>query len=222
MVDLIIFDFDGVVVDSEEISNSVLAAVATELGHVMTTQDAIAHFGGSTLSQQVTKLEVLAGRRLPEGFGEHLRERTLEALAKVRPIPGLVPFLDWLGDTPICIGSTSAPDRIALCLEVIGLQDRFEGRVFSVSMVGRNKPEPDIFLLAAERLQARPAHTLVIEDSVHGVRAGIAAGMQVIGLHAASHLPEDHRQRLSAAGAHRTAATYEALRAQISAEIHSS
>lgn len=215
MIDLVIFDFDGVVVDSELVSNGVLAETATELGHAMTSAEAVAYFGGSTLAQQVEKLEVLTGRILPGTFGDQLHQRTLQALASVRAIAGLNDFLDWLGDTPVCIGSTSAPDRIAVCLDAVGLRDRFEGHVFSVSMVRRNKPFPDIFLHAAQSLGARPHRTLVIEDSVHGVKAGVAANMHVIGLHAASHLQANHAERLRDAGAHRVAQDYDAVRSHV-------
>lgn len=212
MIDLVIFDFDGVVIDSELISNGVLAEVATELGHPMSVTDAVDFFGGTTLDQQVAKLEGLAARSLGAGFGPSLRQRTLDALEKVRPISGVESFLAWLGNTPVCIGSTSALERIQHCLKVTGLTERFGGHVFSVAMVQRNKPAPDIFLHAAKAMGARPERTIVIEDSPHGVRAGVDAGMAVIGLAAASHLKDAHANRLRAAGAHEVAMNYDDIR----------
>ncbi|MFC3703900.1 HAD family hydrolase [Devosia honganensis] len=212
MIDLVIFDFDGVVVDSEVASNGLLAEIATELGHPMDMSGAVRFFGGSTLFQQLEKLAMLAGGKLPEDFGTALQERTMSALAAVQPLPGLEHFLDWLGPLPICIGSTSAPERIEFCLDAAGLSDRFSGNVFSVSMVGRNKPAPDIFLHAAERMGTSPQRCLVIEDSPHGVVAGRAAGMGVIGLAAASHLAAGHPERLLAAGADHVAESYGEVR----------
>lgn len=215
MIDLVIFDFDGVVVDSEIVSNRVLAEVATELGQPMTASEAVSFFGGTTLSQQVAKLEGLVGRPLGDAFAVALHRRTLDALATVRPIHGIERFLAWLDTTPVCIGSTSASDRIEHCLKAVGLTERFRGHVFSVSMVQRNKPSPDIFLHAARCMGARPERTLIIEDSVHGVQAGIAAGMRVIGLTAASHISATHGDRLRQAGAHEVAGDYDGVRAYL-------
>lgn len=212
MIDLVIFDFDGVVVDSELVSNGLLAQVATELGYPMTANEGVAYFGGSTLQQQVEKLSGLAGRQLPSDFGQVLHGRTLQALNAVKPIRGVESFLDWLDLVPRCIGSTSALDRIEHCLEATALTSRFGGNVFSVGMVKRNKPAPDIFLHAAASMGADPARTLVIEDSPHGVKAGLAAGMVVAGLAAASHLGPLHMQRLKDAGAHFVTDNYDDLR----------
>lgn len=212
MIDLVIFDFDGVVIDSELIANGVLAEVATELGHPMAVEDALGYFGGTTLDQQVAKLETLVSRPLGPAFGQSLRQRTLDGLASVRPIPGVEAFLAWLGETPVCIGSTSALERIEHCLAAIGLTQHFAGNVFSVAMVQRNKPAPDIFLYAAKAMGARPERTIVIEDSPHGVQAGLDAGMTVIGLAAASHLEAAHAGRLREAGAHAVATSYGEVR----------
>ncbi len=220
MLDLVIFDFDGVVVDSELVSNGLLAQVATELGHPMTALEGVAYFGGSTLGQQVEKFTKLAGRDMPENFGHELHERTLGALSAVRPIEGLGDFLDWLDAKPRCIGSTSALDRIEHCLNATGLTPRFGGNVFSVAMVKRNKPAPDIFLYAAAQMGVAPARALVIEDSPHGVQAGLAAGMTVVGLAAASHLGATHMQRLQEAGAHVVVDSYRGLKEVLDGAAH--
>lgn len=208
-IDLIIFDFDGVVVDSELVACGVLASVATELGHPMTPMQAVDRFGGSTIPQQVMTLEKLVGRGMASGFGTVLQRRTMQALESVPPIPGIVDFLASLDTTPICIGSTSTLDRIETCLVAIGLLDRFASRIFSVSMVARNKPFPDIFLYCAQKLGAAPERTIVIEDSCHGIEAAVAAGMYAIGLTAASHLKPDHHVRLQECGARRTFRTFD-------------
>lgn len=206
---LLIFDFDGVLADSEILANAVLAEMVTELGVPTTTEDSLRRYVGKRLQDVILTVEQTVGRPMASGFVEAYQRRTLARLqAEVRLVEGARSFLDNFAHVPRCIASSSPPDRIAACLETLGLVDLFGDRVFSASQVARGKPHPDIFLHAAERMHAAPSDALVIEDSVGGVRAAIAAGMTVIGLTAASHIREGHAERLTAAGAHHIAATF--------------
>jgi beta-phosphoglucomutase-like phosphatase (HAD superfamily) len=123
-------------------------------------------------------------------------------------VEGAREYLNAFAEVPRCIASSSPLERIDVCLVTLGLAEWFEGRVFSASQVARGKPHPDVFLYAAERMSVPAADALVLEDSVGGVRAGVAAGMTVIGLVAASHIRDGHAARLTAAGAHHVAATF--------------
>jgi beta-phosphoglucomutase-like phosphatase (HAD superfamily) len=113
-----------------------------------------------------------------------------------------------VGTGTLCIASSSAPERLAPCIEAIGIGDLFGANLFSASEVARGKPHPDIFLLAAGRMGADPRDCLVVEDSPSGIEAGIAAGMTVIGLLAGGHIRPGDRERLAAAGAHHIAASH--------------
>jgi HAD superfamily hydrolase (TIGR01509 family) len=153
------------------------------------------------------------GRPLPEDFAA----RDAEALrarfgAELRAIAGAASLLDDLA-LPVCIASSSLPDRLALTLALTRLDGYFAGTVFSGVRVARGKPAPDIFLLAAREMGADPSRTLVVEDSVAGVRAGRAAGMSVVGFLGGSHCGPDHGRWLTEAGAHHLVADFIELRA---------
>jgi HAD superfamily hydrolase (TIGR01509 family) len=155
----------------------------------------------------------LTGRALPDNFIESLQSATMQRFRReLRTVAGARDFIDAFADVPRCIASSSAPARLAVCLEVLDLQTRFGANVFSAEQVARGKPHPDIFLFAAEKMGAEPAHCIVIEDSVGGVQAALAAGMTAIGLTAASHIRDGHAERLRQAGAHHVAATFEEAR----------
>ncbi|MBT3071974.1 HAD-IA family hydrolase [Rhodomicrobium sp. Az07] len=198
---LIIFDFDGVIADSEVLACEALAAYAGDLGAPMIWQEAAKLFVGKRASDEVATMEALAGRPLPD-FLPELERRTFALFERsLRPIPGVADFIARHADMPRCIASSSSPRRIALCLGVMGLADRFPRGIYSAETVARGKPFPDIFLKAAHEEGVEPRDAIVIEDSASGVRAAVAAGMRVIGLVAASHLPPDHESALVAAGA---------------------
>lgn len=206
---LIIFDFDGVLADSETLANRVLAEIVSELGVPTTLDDSLRLYMGKRLHEVIAAIEANVGGPLPAGFAETFQERTLNALrGDLRAIEGARAYIEALADVPRCIASSSSPDRLALCLEVLGLENYFGANVFSASSVARGKPYPDIFLHAAARMGADPHDCLVIEDSVGGVQAAIAAGMTVIGLLAASHIRDGHAARLKEAGAQHVAATF--------------
>jgi HAD superfamily hydrolase (TIGR01509 family) len=210
MTQLIIYDFDGVIADSEVLANSVLAQFVTELGVPTTLEDCYKLYMGKRFNELMAAVETSLGRPLPEGLSAAFQARTLERFrGELRLVAGAQQHLDAFAHLPRCIASSSSPDRLAVCLDVLELHNDFAGKVFSASAVSRGKPHPDIFLHAAERMRCEPADCIVIEDSASGVTAGIAAGMTVIGLMAASHMRPEHRQSLISAGAHFIAATFE-------------
>lgn len=206
---LIIFDFDGVLADSELLANAVLAEAITELGVPTTTEDSIRHYMGKRFHEVIAAVEHAIGRPLPPDFATAFQQRTLARFqAELRLVEGARAYIEAFPQMPRCIASSSSPDRLAFCLELLGLGDLFGANVFSASQVARGKPHPDIFLHAAERMRTPPSQALVIEDSVGGVQAALAAGMTVIGLLAASHIGEGHAARLREAGARFIAAAF--------------
>jgi HAD superfamily hydrolase (TIGR01509 family) len=207
---LIIYDFDGVIADSEILANAELADVVTELGVPTTLEDSYRLYMGKRFADVLRAIEASVGKRLPDGFASSYQERTLERFRKeLSTVVGAREHIMAFPNAAKCIASSSSPDRLAVCLEVLGLQSVFGPNVFSASSVARGKPYPDIFLHAAERMGVSPVHCLVIEDSTSGVEAGRAAGMTVIGLLAASHVQADHPERLQRAGAQYIACTFE-------------
>jgi HAD superfamily hydrolase (TIGR01509 family) len=207
-VGLLIFDFDGVIADSEGLANEVLARYATELGTPMSQQNALDRFAGKRIRDVTASVEQLVGRPLP-GFTDELQRRTLKAFETgLREVCGVGAFLHEHRNLPRCIASSSAPERIKFCVSLLKLGSYFGDNIFSADQVARGKPHPDIFQLAADRMNADRTTAVVIEDSPGGVQAALAAGMRVIGLLAATHLRHDHREKLRAAGAELLAADY--------------
>ena len=139
---------------------------------------------------------------MPSTFAADCQARTLGRFRQeLRLVDGVRHYLDAFAHLPRCIASSSAPERLAVCLEVLGLHGEFGANVFSASTVARGKPHPDIFLFAAQQMRVPPARCLVLEDSPSGVAAALTAGMTVIGILAASHIQEGQRERLRSAGA---------------------
>jgi HAD superfamily hydrolase (TIGR01509 family) len=197
---LLIFDCDGVLVDSEVLSCQVDADLLTSLGMPYTADEIARQFVGVSLKDMIARIEAEHGRPLPADFGERIN-RILFAQFEtdLRPIPGVRDAILALPHRR-CVASSSTPDRIALSLRVTGLSDLFD-HLFSSVQVPRGKPAPDLFLHAAAQMGFAPADCLVIEDSVAGVLAARAAGMEVIGFTGGSHCREDHADRLREAGA---------------------
>ncbi len=197
---LIIFDCDGVLVDSERIANRIFCAMLNELGLPLSLDDMFEHFVGLSMPQCVALITQRLGRPPPEAFVPELHRRTAAALqAEVTPVAGVRDALDVLVGLriPHCVASSGDHTKIRLTLTATGLLERFDGRIFSVEDVAHPKPAPDVFLHAARHLHADPAACAVIEDTPTGVRAGVAAGMQVFGF--CANTPA---HRLRAAGAH--------------------
>ncbi|MFD5848454.1 HAD family hydrolase [Streptomyces chartreusis] len=183
--DLVIFDNDGVLVDSEPISNRLLAAYLTELGHPTSYEDSIRDYMGSAMHRIHDLVLERTGERLPEDFDDVFHARVFDAFEReLKAVPGAVDVLEKLGadGVPYCVASSGSHERIRVGHRTTGLDRYFdEGRVFSSQDVGRGKPAPDLFLHAAERMGVAPARCLVVEDSPLGVQAAVAAGMDVYG-----------------------------------------
>jgi HAD superfamily hydrolase (TIGR01509 family) len=208
----IIYDFDGVLADSEVLSNSVIADVVSELGVPTSLEDAYRTYMGKRLNDVIETIERVTGRKLAEDFADSYQRRTFETFrARLKPIDGAREFLAEWSEVPNCIASSSSPERLALSLEVLNMTPLFEGRVFSASNVARGKPHPDIFLHAAEQLGVQPADCIVIEDSIGGITAARAAGATAIGLTAASHIKPGFDVKLRDAGADHVVASFAEL-----------
>ncbi len=206
----IIFDFDGVIVDSEILAT--FRESLTSFGFPTTEEEEIAHYRGLRLKDCIVVAERIHKRKMPGDFVAAYRARSFELLRKeLKPVVGAVDFIRSLGDRPIAIASSSGHPRLELCLALVGLTEHFAGRVCSAAEMERGKPFPDVFLHAAKTLSADPRSCIVVEDGTHGITAAIAAGMTPLGLTAGSHCKPDHAERLSAAGAATVAATYEEL-----------
>lgn len=183
--DLVIFDNDGVLVDSEPISNTILAAYLTELGHPTSYEESIRDYMGSAMHRIHELVQERSGQRLPEDFDDVFHGRVFAAFEReLQPVPGAVQLLEKLAadEVPYCVASSGSHERIRVGHRKTGLDRWFdEGRVFSSQDVGRGKPAPDLFLHAAERMGVAPERCVVVEDSPLGVRAANAAGMDVYG-----------------------------------------
>ncbi len=203
---LTIFDCDGVLVDSELIALSELSVLMGEHGAPMSVAECQDAFMGMTNADIVRAIERRIGLPLP-GEGPRLRLRMLERFKReLRPIPGIIDVLAR-HDGARCVASSSDRARIELTLALTGLAPFFGGNVFSGTEVARGKPAPDLFLHAAASMGVSPAACIVVEDSVMGVRAAVAAGMPVVGFIGGAHANEGFEARLHAAGASRVIAT---------------
>jgi len=181
MFDLVIFDCDGVLVDSERISVRIDVEVLAELGWPLTEAEVIERFVGRSERYMVGEIEAALGRRLPAGWESPFQALYRDAFeAELAPVDGVVDALDAI-DFPTCVASSSSHERLRHTLGLTGLLERFEGRIFSVEDVSNGKPAPDLFLHAAAALSADPSRCAVVEDSRYGVEAARAAGMRAFG-----------------------------------------
>jgi len=204
--DLVIFDCDGVVVDSERIVHDVFGAFIRSLGVQLSDSELHQRFLGLRLTECMRVVEDLRGAPVPAGALEgYIADRDRVLREQVTPMKGIRAVLEGL-TIPFCIASSGGYDKMNITLGTTGLMPFFEGRLYSAVDVPRGKPAPDVFLYAAERMGAVPARTAVIEDSVNGVLAGCAAGMTVFGF--AGLTPAE---KLSEAGAERTFTEMQAL-----------
>jgi HAD superfamily hydrolase (TIGR01509 family) len=200
---LIVFDCDGVLVDSEILSAEVDSEILREFGYEITAKELAHRFAGFTTERIFELAAAEIGRAIPDEAIRRAERDTDRRLGKeVQAIPGVHAMLDMLDD-PRCICSNSRSERLRITLEKVDLWDRFRPYVFSARDVGegRGKPAPDVFLHAAEVFETDPAEAVVIEDSVAGVTGAVAAGMRVIGFTGASHSWPGHAEALMDAGA---------------------
>ncbi|MFG2882010.1 HAD family hydrolase [Streptomyces sp. NPDC048297] len=183
--DLILFDNDGVLVDSEPISNRLLAGYLTELGHPTTYEDSIRDYMGAAMHRVHDLVLERTGQRLPDDFDDVFHARVFAAFEReLKPVAGVGDVLEKLTaeGVPYCVASSGSHQRIRVGHRATGLDRWFtEDRIFSSQDVGRGKPAPDLFLYAAERMGVAPERCAVVEDSPLGVRAAVAAGMDVYG-----------------------------------------
>lgn len=180
-VQLVIFDNDGVVVDSELLANQVLAELLTEHGHPTTLDECVRSYMGRTMADVHAAVRERTGAELPARFDEAYYRRLFDAYdGQLRPVPGIESVLESL-EVPFCLASSGSRQRIARSLAVVGFLDHFADRMFSAEQVARGKPAPDLFLFAAAALGVPASGCVVVEDSPSGVAAGKAAGMTVLG-----------------------------------------
>src|SRR5215471_3872919 len=183
---LLIFDCDGVLVDSEVLALETLREMMAALGRPMTMAEADRAFTGGSLAATLATAERLLGRPVPPDVGEEFGRQLFDRFRReLKPVPGV---RDAILSLPYrrCVASSSSPDRLHLSLEVTGLAPLFT-HVFSAVQVARGKPAPDLHLLAAKTLGEPPERCIVIEDTVRGIAAGRAAGARVVGFAGASH-----------------------------------
>jgi len=201
--DLVIFDCDGVLVDSEVLSCRCLSEALASYGIELGLDQALDLFLGRSTTAVFEHYQAL-GQAIPEQFSGELRAGVRAAfLSALRPIDGVGVILEGL-QIPHCVASSSDIERVSFSLALTGLAPHFGERLYTSQMVERGKPAPDLFLYAAERMQADPRRTLVIEDSISGVSAAKAAGMTVWGFVGGSHYQSrDGKAILREAGADR-------------------
>jgi len=179
--ELVIFDCDGVLVDSEPTSNRVLSEMLTEIGLSMTAEQTEREFVGRSMGACLRIIERRLGRPAPADFEENFDSRVFAAFrSELRAVPGVRDALERIRH-PYCVASSGSHAKMRTTLGLTGLLAEFEGRMFSATEVARGKPHPDLFLHAAGRSGASPDGCAVIEDTPRGVSAGIAAGMTVFG-----------------------------------------
>ena len=180
-VKCIIFDCDGVLVDTEKIGNEILLSMAAEHGFEMKIEDAYSNFNGRNLKECFLHVENCIGKKLPDNFESEYRERSFEAFkTQVKPMEGVVDFIEKL-KIPYCVASSGPVEKIRLNLETAGLLDKFENKIFSAYQINSWKPDPGIFLFAAKEMGFEVKDCIVVEDSKAGVMAGIRGGFKVYG-----------------------------------------
>lgn len=192
----VIYDCDGVLVDSEDIANEVMADLIVEAGIPTTFEEVMSDYRGRSMATVIESVTRRLGAEIPFDLAErYYRRIEAEFASRLRPVPGIRAALDAI-DLPDCVASSGPHHKMEVTLRLTGLWERFAGRIFSAEDVGIGKPAPDLFLHAAAEMGFDPATTTVVEDSIPGVQAAVAAGMEVLAY--ASHTPAEV---LAAAGA---------------------
>lgn len=178
----IIFDCDGVLVDSEAIGNKVLLSMASAFGFEMDIEDAYKHFNGRSLKVCFSQIEKIIDQKLPDNFESEYRKKSFEAFKnELLPVDGVKEFIHNL-NIPFCVASSGPVEKIELNLTTVGLIDKFENKIFSAYRINSWKPEPDLFLFAAKEMGFEIDECIVIEDSRAGVIAANKGGFKVYGL----------------------------------------
>ncbi|MEM9820053.1 MAG: HAD family hydrolase [Bacteroidota bacterium] len=178
---LVIFDCDGVLVDSEPISCGVVAELSTELGHPMSALEGLQTFAGTSMNFVTQFIEAKIGKKIPYPFEEEYRRRTYQAFQKhLEPVEGVKSALEKI-QLQKCVASNGPLEKVKSNLSITGLRPFFPDYLFSAYDIQRWKPDPALFLYAAKTVGISPQECIVVEDSIHGVEAAIAAGMDVLG-----------------------------------------
>ena len=212
---VVIFDCNGVLVDSESIAARVAAEEFTRAGFAMTPDVVARFFTGRRAVDMFAAVEAATRRKLPPNFGSAVASATLRRFrAELQAMPHVSYALSWVRG-PKCVASSSSLDRIRVSLEATGLLRFFEPNLFSANDVPRGKPAPDLFLHAAAKMRVAPKDCIVVEDSAVGVAAATAAGMTSIGYVGGSHAGSKLPAQLTAAGAKAVIADMRALKATI-------
>jgi HAD superfamily hydrolase (TIGR01509 family) len=217
--DLVIFDCDGVLVDSELISCRAHSETLTRHGYPITADQVLERFLGVSDREARAAVEAEIGRKLPDDFEAQVKHATLQFYAgDLRAISHVGEAIAAI-DLAKCVASSGTPEKIRHGLTCAALYDVLAPNIFSATQVMRGKPAPDLFLFAAEQMRVAPARCVVIEDSVPGITGALAAGMSVLGFHGGSHCQPGHAGKLRAAGAHRTFDDMRQLPALIAAAV---
>jgi HAD superfamily hydrolase (TIGR01509 family) len=204
VIDLVIFDCDGVLVDSEVIACQAHALALSRHGYPITAEQVFQRFLGRSARQANLEVEAELGRGLPETFHADLQEELYRGFERdLKAIAHVADALDQIA-LPVCVASSGSHQRMRVSLGSTGLYERFAPNIFSAQDVRHGKPAPDLFLFAAMRMKTDPANCLVIEDSVSSIAGALAAGMTVLGFHGGSHCGQDYAATLRAAGATET------------------
>jgi len=203
-IELVIFDCDGVLVDSEVISSRAHAETLTRHGYPITPEQVLKRFLGVSDREARLAVEAEIGRKLPDDFEMQVGEAALQRYAgELKAIAHVADAMAAIG-VPKCVASSGTPAKIRHGLTSAGLYDQLAPHIFSALQVERGKPAPDLFLFAAAQMKASPARCIVIEDSVAGVIGARSAGMTVLGFHGGSHCTDEHAAALRIAGARET------------------
>lgn len=212
---MVIFDCNGVLVDSEPLATSVVSQAFMRAGFALTPDLIARYFTGRRPADMFSEVEIAAGRRLPPDFAATVARLTLEKFrAELRATTHVTQALSWIRG-PKCVASSSSLDRIRASLDTTDLLRFFEPNLFSANEVANGKPAPDLFLHAAARMRMQPRECIVVEDSAVGVAAGVAAGMTVIGFVGGSHAGSQLGNQLRAAGAKTVITDMRALKTTI-------
>lgn len=216
-IEAIIFDNDGVLVDSEAIHIDVERKLLAELGLEYDARSYIERFVGLSNADFYAELskdyELLCSGSFPDDFSQQLKARVWPRIeAELRPIPGIVELVRKFGG-PVAVASSAILPRLNRKLQITGLYELFAPHVYSSDHVGRGKPEPDLFIHAAQKLGVPPYRCMVIEDSLNGIIAGRRANMLTVGFVGGSHLDANHRDKLKEAGANVIAESHDEIAA---------
>ena len=212
---LIIFDCDGVLIDSEIVVCRLVSEEFTERGYAITPDEVAGHYAGRPEGDMIADIERDWGRSVPADYYERIRQRVAHAYgSELQPTPGVAAMLDEL-QVSFCVASSASIEKLILGLRSTGLYDRFASQLVSASFVAKGKPAPDVFLYAAGWMRTPVRQCVVVEDSVAGVHAARSAGIRAIGFTGGAHCAPGHADALRQAGADNVIADWRELEACI-------